>query len=125
MHIGKAAKARLSMHGRGTCSGAEPMGPLGGATVDAPDCSNIASEGMSFDLPVPQQRSEEARCDHHNLTFSSQHGEALHVGIRSCAREHASELHISHSAAKKSPRLLAVADSRTDKAHVWRAALGW
>ncbi len=28
------------------------MGPLGGALTDAPDCSNCASDGMSFVLPV-------------------------------------------------------------------------
>lgn len=85
------AKSRIRMHDRGTCSGAEPMGPLGGVIIDAPDCSNIASEGTSFDLPVPQQRSEQS-CQHHaqrsvltgavhtatrNLTSSAQHAHTL------------------------------------------------
>ena len=55
---GGKAKAWPCEHERGTCSGAEPMGPLGGTTVDAPDCSNIASEDTSFVLPVPQHRRD-------------------------------------------------------------------
>ena len=52
------------------------MGPLGGAIVDAPDCSNIASEGMSFDLPVSQKMSESVSPYSHSPYVASQAGQA-------------------------------------------------
>ena len=52
------------------------MGPLGGAIVDAPDCSNIASEGMSFDLPVSQKMSESETPHLHSPYIANQAGQA-------------------------------------------------